>query len=461
MMRSRAGGLTRGSRTDLSMIVLTAKWTEPERLRAIEDSTERLLEMMVPPPGPACVWCLLDVVWPGLARSDIAAAKRDGVELALVPLSRLGQVEGQSGSYVLFGRLRSKHAARPSNMLVIKTRKRNGSGVGLDAEWTAALAAKPHTYDRKDSFAIPLHFDPEDSRCEVLWSLCLPTVRESEGDEIAFDDFRRVDDLRSLIALQPKKTPAEAAKDLDHAAEVLKNTYRMLRSLHRTSASANSHKLARDTRSFGVEYEWYLRGYDSEGGGRWGPEWADVWAPRNEPRVGDGTNPLWLVERVRALSASMQVGLVHGDLHAGNIILRQDDVPAIIDFGWSSERAHVARDFALMECNLRFVTLRPQVGEAELESFSSALAWKPVREPALSGDLAARWGLVKIVRDAARAVFADDTDWSREYLVPLFLVAFGLLRFARQIGNQRAAVLTVERLAELLGSSPDLPELRT
>jgi aminoglycoside phosphotransferase (APT) family kinase protein len=188
-----------------------------------------------------------------------------------------------------------------------------------------------------------------------------------------------------------------------------------------------------------------------------------VWAAPSEPRVRDWINPLWLVEKVRALRTSVQVGVVHGDLHAGNVAPRDNDVPAIIDFGWSAERAHVASDFVLMECNLRFITLRPQLADADLERFVGALAWDPDPDPAtaLSDYLSARWELVKVVRGAARAVFAEDTNWSREYLVPLFLVAFGLLRFARQIGNQRAAVLLIERLAAMLSTSADLPELRS
>lgn len=441
------------------MIETSTRWTEPERLRGIKAATHRLLERMIPPPGDACVWCLLDVVWPGLARQDIEAANRERIELAIVPLSRLGQMEGQSGSFVVFGRLRSPLAARPSNLLVIKTRKKSGGGDGLETEWKAALAAKPHTFDRKDSFAIPLHFDDRDSDYEVLWSLCLPTVRESEADKVDFDNFRRVDDLRDLLTFQPGQTVPGMVTDPVAASGVLHDTYRLLRNLHRGSAAAGTHNLERVDRAFGAEYERYLRNYACDGSGRWGSEWAAVWAPPSEPRVRAGTNPLWLIERLRRQSVSMQIGLVHGDLHAGNVILRDGDVPAIIDFGWSAERAHLAKDFVLMECNLRFVTLRPQVGDEELDRFSGALAWDSAPEPAPSEYLAHRCELIKVVRDAARAVFAEDTNWTREYLAPMFLVAFGLLRFARQLHNQRAAVLSVERLANLLAASPDIPGL--
>jgi len=440
------------------MVRAVTQWTEPERIRAIADGADRLLRKMLPTPGEACVWCLLEVVWPGLARRDIGEARRDGVDLMLVPLSRIGQVEGKSGSLVLFGRLRSTRASRPSNSLVVKTRRKAGSGQSLDKEWKAALAAKPHTYDRKDSFAIPLHFDDDDPDYEVLWSLCLPTVRDSEADTPDYESFPAVDDLRKLLAFTPHQAATESEETGRKAAQVLEGTYTLLRNLHRTSAATGSHALHRERRSLGEEYSRYLRRYGFEPACLWGPEWAAVWAPPSQCVAGDGVNPLWVVDRLRSEVVSMQVGLVHGDLHAGNIILRDGGAPAIIDFGWSADRAHVAKDFVLMECNLRFLTLRPQVGEDELATFISAVAWESEPSPAQSEYLARRWALVKVVRDAARRVFASDTDWAREYLAPLFLVAFGLLRFAPQLGNQRAAVLFVQRLAGTLALALDLTE---
>ena len=67
-----------------------------------------------------------------------------------------------------------------------------------------------------------------------------------------------------------------------------------------------------------------------------------------------------------------------------------------------------------------------------------------------------RWGpkahakLIKIVRLAATKVFQENTDWERECLIPLFLIAFGLLRYLPRLGNQRGAMRVVEALAEHL-----------
>jgi hypothetical protein len=413
---------------------------------------------MAAAPGEACVWCLLEVVWPGLAREVICDVWIEEVDLALVPLQRIGQMEGKSGSLVLVGRFWSKATRRPSNSLVVKTRKKVGRIGGLSDEWARARAAKPHTYDRKDSFAIPVHFDEEDPEYEVLWTLCLPTVREPEADAIDYGSFPVVEDLRKLLAFSPRQTIEESPEAHRHAALVLDRSFGLLRNLHRSSAVAGTSALPRERRVLGEEYARYLRRYGSEPGSFWGPEWASVWAPPREKVAGDGTNPLWLVDRLCPAPTTMQVGLVHGDLHAGNIILREDDAPAIIDFGWSADRAHVAKDFVLMECNLRFLTLRPQVGDEELAAFTSALSWDSEPASGMSEYLARRWALVKVVRSAAERVFAKDTDWTREYLAPLFLVAFGLLRFAPQLGNQRAAIRLVESLANLLAPSLDLTE---
>jgi hypothetical protein len=432
------------------MVTSRLDWTETKRVEAISFGADLLLKRMASAPSEATVWCLREVVWPGLARDAITDAWIKAVDLALVPLSRIGQMEGKSGSLVLVGRFWSRSQSRPSNALIVKTRRKTGATNALDQEWRAALAAKPHTYDRKDSFAIPVHFDTADPEYELLWSLCLPTVRESEADAIDYGSFPKVDDLRTLLGSAPRRVLPESPDGDAQAKTVLERTYGLLRNLHRSSAITGSSALPREDRAIREEYDWYLRRYGTEPGDLWGAEWATVWGSPTQRGGGDFVNPLWMVAELKELRFSMQLGLVHGDLHPGNIIVRDDDPPAIIDFGWSNERAHVAKDFALMECNLRFLTLRAQIAEADLETFTHALPWGA--EAAFHPDsyLARRWKLVQVVRQAAQRLFAADTDWDREYLVPLFLVAFGLLRFAPQLGNQRAATLLVERLARHL-----------
>ncbi|MBV9125329.1 MAG: phosphotransferase, partial [Planctomycetes bacterium] len=154
--------------------------------------------------------------------------------------------------------------------------------------------------------------------------------------------------------------------------------------------------------------------------------------------------------QLKAKTWPMRLGVVHGDLHPGNIILRTGEPPAIIDFGWSKDLAHVAKDYVLMECNIRFLTLRPQVGESQLEPFVKWVAWDEKAPGTLIKYLQQRAQLVECVREQATTALGADTNWNQEYLVPLFLTAFGLLRYAPQLGHQSAAVLFVESLARHL-----------
>jgi len=431
-------------------MVVTAKvdWPETARVAAIVGASGRFLLRMSEPGGAACIWSLGDVAWPGLDVSSILESWLQTVELALVPLSRIGQMEGKSGSLVLIGRFWCPTERRPSHPLVLKSRDKKGKGVSLATEWANASAAKPHAYDRKDSFAIPIHFDNADPDYEILWSLCMPSVREIEADRVDLQGFPEVQDLRTALAYA-------GAHDRNHdttALQALRQTYASLRGLHRANANLATGEFEQEERSWTEEYSWYLRSYSASGGGLWGPEWASVWGDVDEKMTDGKINPIWLVERLRTEHAPLKLGTVHGDLHPGNVLLRKDDSPAIIDFGWSKVRAHVAKDFALMECNLRFLTLPAQVGDLELDQFCSWLGFAD-DTPTMSSDrMTGRVQLVSAVRTAAAAVFGDGAEWDQQYLIPLFLVAFGLLRFAPQLGNQVAARRFVEALANRIGT---------
>lgn len=131
----------------------------------IREASLRLLKAMADEPGPSCVWSLVDGGLAGLDRSTIEEAWLNRVKIVLSPLARVGQIEGKSGSRFLVGRFSAEGAGRPSHPLIVKTRSKSGRGQTLAVEWDRALAAKPHTFDRKDSFAIPIRFDSESDAC--------------------------------------------------------------------------------------------------------------------------------------------------------------------------------------------------------------------------------------------------------------------------------------------------------
>ena len=62
---------------------------ETERIRAIAQGADRLLQKMAPHPGDACVWCLLEVVRPESSPARASAPRcAEHVEISLVPLTR-------------------------------------------------------------------------------------------------------------------------------------------------------------------------------------------------------------------------------------------------------------------------------------------------------------------------------------------------------------------------------------
>ncbi len=240
------------------------------------------------------------------------------------------------------------------------------------------------------------------------------------------------------------REPLEQGED-DKAQQILDTTFRLLRNLHYRLNKAYS-----EDRVFGDEYLRYLRKFDD---GVWGKEWKESWGPSESKNVEDAggkfVNPFWLLERLRTLRKTMYIGAVHGDLHPGNVVLANDQ-PRIIDFGWARDSTHVAKDFVLMECNLRFHTVRPQLNQRDAYVLSDWVAWDAPIPKDLGAYARRRAELIQHLRHSAKGIFERDgrkANWSWEYIVPLFFVAFGLLRFASQLGNQQAAVRFVLALA--------------
>lgn len=409
---------------------------EDERLAAIRESAQELLAK-VALPAPAdhtCPWSLGEVVWPALFLEGGVLQQPNNVQLELLPLSRIGQMEGKSGSLVLIGQfIALGQDFPPSNPLVVKTKilgddDRNA----LDDEFSNSQGIKPFTYAAKDSVSTPIYFDQR-AEYKLLWSIC--ASRDPFWQQVG---PLKVDDLRVPIA-----------NGEDSVAPLIRGALELLRPSHTRFATADTRK-----KGIGDEYRWYLRGIFE----RWGSEWKDLWGEGEEVDGGEGKNPLWVVRQVDQKKCDMYLGAIHGDLHPGNIVVAGNQRPVLIDFGWAQQRSHIAKDFVLLECNLRFLTLRPQVHDEPLEKFVKWFAWDVPTPDGLDGYLERRCEVISAVRDQAKSVFPEETDWDKEYILPLFLVALGLLRFAPQLGNQRAAVQHVLALANHV-STEILPQL--
>jgi hypothetical protein len=131
-------------------------------------------------------------------------------------------------------------------------------------------------------------------------------------------------------------------------------------------------------------------------------------------------------------------------------VFSENSVPQSIDFGWTSNDSHIAKDFVLLECNLRFVLLRPDVSSLDLTAFTSWLKYDQSSPAFVNSHLSAMAKAITLLRREAQSMFPPDTDWNIEYIVPLFLVALGLLKHLKNYRNQIAARLTVLELATLI-----------
>jgi hypothetical protein len=161
-------------------------------------------------------------------------------------------------------------------------------------------------------------------------------------------------------------------------------------------------------------------------------------------------NPINCLERLTKLEVNLQLGAIHGDLHPRNVVLAGTNEPHLIDFGWAADRAHIAKDFALMECNLRFVTVRPDIAADDLSAFTRWIAFDETPPNLKSEDCNKLVLLIQKLREIARRHFPTDSDWDAQYIVPLFLTAFGLLQVLPSIDNQMAARLTILQLSQYL-----------
>jgi hypothetical protein len=231
----------------------------------------------------------------------------------------------------------------------------------------------------------------------------------------------------------------------EKAGRILQTAYRCLNGLHH-----RLNRSYRDEREYGKEYEWYLREPDK---GTWAEEWREVWGDSSVSKVkdagGEFSNPFYVLDIVTPLQRKLRIGAIHGDLHPGNIVLNGEH-PHIIDFGWAKDDAHIAKDFVLMECNLRFHMLRPSLNQDEIYKFCDWVGWYDAIPTGLRSYTKRRAELIQALRDIASKTIrhdAEEVNWDWEYIVPLFLVAFGMLRFTPHLGNQQAAIRFILALA--------------
>ena len=365
---------------------------EEGRLTAIRESAVRLLQAITADEHCDCVWSLKESIWPARSLAEYKNVPPERVTLVLLPLSRIGQMEGKSGSLVLIGYFSDASTAGlpRSHPVVVKTIPTSNETKKLRDEFDNGLSIKPFAYDQKDVFAIPFRFDADSSGFHVLWSIFSASEPVWSGNSA--EPSIVVRDLRD-----PLKT-----NETETVKAVLSSTCTTLRNCHTSFG-----RQKREDRAIGSEYEWYLRGF----GTLWGEDWHEVWKEPTDSMVEiDGeqrANPLWVVEQLRTARSAMTIGAIHGDLHPGNIVLAPTGHARIIDFGWSQQNAHIAKDFVLLECNIRFLTLRPQLSLADTRRFARWIEWDASTPDDLGDYCRQRADLVLHLRQLARQAFPE------------------------------------------------------
>jgi hypothetical protein len=377
-------------------------------------------------------------VWP-----DLLESSRADPRLVVVPLERIGASPGASGSSVFVGYFIDKANAHtlPSRPLVIKLSFREEDPVDkCRDEDERARTIEPYT-DYEARIAAPIWLDDQDDTFSALWS---PFA--SAGN--IWDEYGEGRGGQLNLAVRDLWGVLRSDLDVGDASKVLDEVYWALSPLHLAGGAKRQREAY-----FAIEYEKYLRGLPGDDSAHW-QRWRHCWGAKEQASDFNKSwpNPFRVLERVVADSTpkTLTCGAVHGDLHPKNIVLTLNDSPRIIDLGWAARDSHIAKDFLLLEANLRSLVVPAAASYASMEQYAQ---WVDMEEPPptpLLNDpvLGKHVELVRKLRTIAQRRFPDGADYTTEYLIPLFIVTFGLLKYFENADNQIAGRLTVLHLAK-------------
>lgn len=453
--------------TSASKLNIISEMLEPAEQEVVRQSAENILQKLQAANRSTDVYNFAETIWP-------AAVEEKSLDpaLLLIPLSRLGAVQGFSGNRVMIGYFIDRtNKLIPSRPMIVKISSKGSSHKILE-EKKRADSVRLYLAYYPGQFALPLHCEVIDD-FGVLWSPfssstpLLKTYDVSSPSRLALTIEDLWIHLRKSSPPKPSITAVTAedvllapAKDIPEALNrdidlvaVIDQVFESLKPLHMRGGKVQS-----ESRSLAIEYEKYLREVNT-----WGEAWHSIWGPGTEKTIEahglKRTNPFWVLEKIRKLKPTLiRCGAVHGDLHPKNILFSDHRSPHVIDFGWAEDNAHVAKDFVLLECNVRFMVLRPEIPTNDLQKLCNWIDFTAA--PAVTDQhCQLRVRLIEKIRNKAREALHPSTTWETEYVIPLFLVALGLLKHLRDTDNQASAISTVLALSDWLAGSKCLDGL--
>lgn len=386
----------------------------------------------------------LEEAWPAAYDARVAGSPIGlfDVDIQVLSLERIGAPAGASGASVFIAcysdRKTSdgKSGLRAADPLVVKV----GDTDKLRREWAIFKEWPTLSRDIRSHFAIPLYLDSQDNDFAVLIAPYRSKFQQDIGGRENWIELR---DLWHLLH-HPKELSQKQKAHWSKINTIVGQALDTVDYVHRN----NKGHYERNHIIYSSDYQWYLRNTYSVGSKKATREHIPHSIFGSEDRVSafgkEWKNPCHLIDEIMRDKATFEAttGPVHGDLHPKNITLGIDDSAQIIDFGWARKSLHVVVDYILLDVNIRGTTLPSQLSESDVLAIAAFL--DPADKPSL---------LPKTVQQRACLIRNEIwdrilakgivKDWRAEYLIPFFIVSYGLLVHLDSARNQPALIASV------------------
>ena len=420
---------------------------------------------------------ICDMVWPSLkgyieslqdneVTENLADILCKNTTMAILPLDRMGQEQGQSSAqsvlcYFTFCNPQNESQVFYSLPVIIKRGKKTEpvEDSKISREFKGAVEISKYLR-HSQTFVLPFYYHTND----YIEFLLSSSIVDYHGKSVSVTNGN----IRTLMDLLYK---AEASKDkssIKHIHGILRFIYKKLRYLH-CGPNEMGEITSKCELSYRAEYEKYLRHMEcAEEKATFQKMWCNA---TNDYRTCESDCPLQLLEKLLCLSHELHVGGLHGDVHPRNIVFLGEfsHEAYLIDYGWAKGCGHIAKDYVLMECNLRYMALYPKLPSDERQLISSMIETESIENYLDKHDEQREGktytlGILELIMDI-REEFEQTLRqldrigekeeippdiWLYEYYIPLFLTTYGLVKFYDGCRNQIAMRETIAAFTKFL-----------
>lgn len=424
-----------------------------DEIKCIEDLFEKFLKEIFLSPSEGKNEKIVKQFFSFFANMDASEiqAGNYACRLYMLPLDRVGAKMGKSGSnvFVSYLKFKSGNEVFHSQPLIVKFNvfaKSKNSYNPLKEEFEKTKEIKAVNSERfatsiwYDSIEITdqrkYHSNSHRSEFCILLSPFKPV-----GGSIEYEP-----NIEELQENNLRKEMVNITKGSAKKIKIrIKNILKALTYWH-----SNNQRPKRCNRSFSDEYLGYLRDV-----GGWKKNWEFIWGNLDSTVVYDfntlWVNPFWLLDELLSYEAQMTVGAIHGDLHPRNIVISENS-SVLIDFGWANGDAHIAKDYVMLEANFRFQSMTHKYSHEYLVNLSKSITSEEILrspEPVLQ--------CIGVIRNSFlihHQNFTEGHGYNElyEYIIPLFIVSTGLLKYIEDIGNFESARLSVLELGNYINA---------